>query len=1253
MAGAALLWFASCALALDFPFAQAQVSFQKIGNAEHIPEHNVTVLLVDPKGWLWIGSQHGLIRYDGYRFRRFTHEMHNPASLAGNHVSALWLAPDGRLWVGSSSDGVSIFDPASERFTRLQHRANQPGLPGNQINALTGDAAGHVWIGSEQGLSLYSPEQQSLRNWGVADGLLDQRVRSLALDKHGRLWLGSPGGLQRFDGRHWRAFDSQAGQALHGQSVTALLPAADGKLWIGTQRRGLFWLEEGELPLRQAQRDSTPHGSVRQLLEGASQQIWVAWNGDGVQRLHAADASVLDHWRHDPAQLNSLGHNDVTSMAQDGAGLIWVGSIGGGLQRLQSQNQAIRLLQHNPNQRNSISASSIGSILAHRDGRLWLAVAGFGIEVLDRSLGVVDAHRPPLPGQTTPGLLPEARIGSLTQAPDGAVWAGTRNHGLARLAPNSRHWQLFGRAHGLPDENIMCMLHGKNGDFFVGTRAGLARWDASSQRFVALKRQGGAPMQQQIHALAQDASGRLFAASHVGLWMLAPGAAGLDLYAHEDNRPSSLISNRVNGLLLDSKGQLWVDTALGLERLQRLEGLHAEFAHISEQMGRPGRSVGENLLEDSKGLLWTEGLVLDPATLRWYELSAADGMQLEGSWFASYAKTQDGLLLFGGAQGMAIIDPARFTPWRYEPPLQITELRLGGTPQQPGLMHPVLQVKPEQRSFGVEFAAFDYSKPEHIRYAYRLLGYDQEWIYTDASQRYVSYTNLWPGEYRLQVRATNRLGAWSRNTLEIPVLIMPAYWQTGWFLALALCSLSLLLYGGYRWRLQHTRIEARRLQAMLDGRTADMLQLEKIGQELTATLDMEQAFARIHTQIGRRLDAHAFRIGLFNAAEQRIDFVYDIEDGQRLPPCSTPLAQAGRPAVWCVLQQRELWVNHASELGQYLDQVLPPQVGAHTETLVYLPLMQEQQVLGCLSVQSLRAQAYSETQMEFLRVLASYLAIAIGNAQAHGALRQAHEELQVAQSRLIRSEKMAAQANLLASIAHEVNTPLGTTLMALSGLQERLQASHAQLAHSTPPQTDLAREQLESLEYVQLAQQGAGRAAQLVRTFQSVAIRSEKPAPPSRLQLAAYLQDAAQLVQAQLAAQHCILEVRCEQQLHVTVCEPALTEALTRILENCVHHAFSAGAPMPAGQLGHVLLEAVEIMDGARRRVRIGVSDNGCGIAPDLLPRIFEPFTSGSGRLGLGLHVAYNQVTHYLHGEIGAQNLAQGGALLWLSVAAD
>jgi diguanylate cyclase (GGDEF)-like protein len=834
-------------------FGFAEPDFESVGDTESIPSGVITSMVQDAHGWLWVGTPNGLVRYDGYRFRTYLHDDADAVSLAGDYVNALWAAPDGRLWVGTNSDGVSIFDPANGRFTHLRDDGASPAKPAaapapasGKIWAIVGDANGGVWVGANEGLDYWprgaSRPRRFRHDSSNLGSLADNRVRSLLVDRRGTLWVGTTDGLQRrlAGGTTFERVASDPGDAssLAGDDVRALFEAADGKLWIGTRERGAAWIEPGSPLLHRLALDPAPAGRLSQRFVHAIAQprpdrIWLGtFDGHGIDIVDARDGRVLERRRHDSSNASSLALDSVNVLLVDRSGLMWVGTWGSGLQRHNPANRAFRMLRHSPADPGGLSHPDVRSVLELADGRILVGSAGNGIDILDRRRGLIGGYRPrPDP----PGALGEGAITALAQTADGALWAGTAQAGAFRLAPGARAWEHYASAEGLPHAYVRKLLVGRDGTLWAGTDYGVARWRPELRRFEALAQADGGAMDAVVYALAEGPGGRLWLGTNVGLWVVEPGAASVQRMPSGPTEPRGLRSNRVNGLLFDRSGRLWVATAKGLELMIDWNGGHPSFEHVSAPEGKSDKYLGANLLEDRLGRIWTQWYVYDPASKRLLELTRADGMNIGTSWDRAYAQTHDGLFLYGGTQGVAVVDPEQLQRWAYQPEVRASELAIDGHPAPLGLLAPHLTLGPEQRNFSLSFSAQDYSDPKKSRYAHFLEGYDKEWIVTDAEHRDVNYGNLWHGQYLLRVRATNRVGQWSAHELAIPIVVLPVFWKTGWFMFLVALALAGSIYFAYRWRVARLRVDAERLQELVRTRTAELQEKNRELEQLAVT----------------------------------------------------------------------------------------------------------------------------------------------------------------------------------------------------------------------------------------------------------------------------------------------------------------------------------------------------------------------------------------------------------------------------------
>jgi signal transduction histidine kinase/ligand-binding sensor domain-containing protein len=1238
-------------------FTGALPFFETIGDSESIPQNVVTALAEDASGQIWIGTQLGLIRYDGYRFRRFVHDTRNNQSLAGDFVFSLWAQSDGRIWVGTRSAGISVFDPVCECFdNRFHHDVGNPGsLSDGTVTAIVGTADGAIWAGTDTGLNYLPPGSSAFEHHQAnpdAQDLLNSKVTSLLLGRDGTLWVGTFSGLMRRvpTSDHFEPIAAEPAKAaaLAGHEVTALFEAADGKLWVGTRTRGAAWLSPDDLSVHALEVDPSrvdrlAHPFIVAIAQPSPEEIWLGSFGGGISRVAATDGRILQRFQHHPSVIGSLAHDQLSALLSDRSGLLWVGVWGGGLQRYNPHNRSTRVLRHIPSDPTSLSQADIGSIVERMDGTLLLGTSRNGIDILDRGGALIGGFRP---AKGSVGELPDGDVNAILETPDGTLWAGVQQAGVLQLAPGASTWKQYGVEHGLPTVRVHRLLLVAN-TLWAATDAGLARWLPEQERFEQVRGVDGKLVGAVMRAVVEDQQGRVWLGSaNAGVWVLEPGASVLKSIRKDPAHTDSLISDTVNGLLVDRAGRLWVDTGQGLDRLQHWDGERASFEHISELAGRPGLYFGGNLLEDARGRIWTQWYVLDPQTLRVAELGRANGMEIGTAWIGAFVRTREGLFLFGGTEGLAIVDPERFEAWNYAPPVIATELKINGRLRPLGALVRQLELTPEQRNFSIEFAALDYSAPKKNRYAYRLHGYDRDWIETDTEHRSASYGGLWPGDYTLEVRGSGRSGEWSPQVLRVPITVLPAFWQSAWFALFIVFSLGGLAWGGLRWRTARLGAEARRLQALVDARTVDILKLGELGKKLAGSLDLETTLQTLYQQVGDRLEAAVFLVGLNRADEGRLDVLFAVEHGQRQPRLEYAMSERDRPAVWCVRERKELITSRRSELLNYLARVAEPKFGEPMESIVYLPLMSEGSVLGFVSVQSPRVAAFDTAALEFLRNLAGYAAIAIANAQSFEQVQSARKEtestlaqLQQTQQQLIQQEKMAALGTLTAGVAHEINNPTNFADGAVQNLTAEHQRLHDFLRHLAGDDADsevlsaIAERFARLDEMTGTAREGHERIKRIVRDLRQFTRLDE--AAHKSVPIAEPIQSTVNLVRTRFDRVRFELDLAFNPSID---CQPA---KLGQVFMNLIMNACESISECTDGRSGVVHIRSAP--DGPA--VAIEIADNGHGMDEATRQRIFEPFFTtkavGAGT-GLGLAIVFGIIRDHGGSVEASSTLGQG-----------
>lgn len=801
----------------------ADPRFEPVGDAVAISDGVVSTLVVDRQGFLWVGTAIGLVRYDGYAFSPFR----PPAGEQGaqtSFVRSLLVARDGALWVGTDSDGMARFEPNAQAWTLFRPGSGEAAMAKGTVRALAEDGDGAIWAGTVGGgLQRLDPTTQRFSRFGAEHGLPDARVQSLLVGRDGTLWVGTWSGLA------WRRpgstrFELVPGaQALAGSLVSLLHEDRQGRLWVGTQRGELLRLAGGEL--QWLDRGRGAGGGVQSMVEMEDGELWVG-RANGIEIRQAADGSLQRLLRYSVNRPWGPAGSDIRTMVKDRSGVLWVGSYGGGLQRHVPNGGAIWVRRGDGDERSVLAVVDVRSLVELRNGEIWAGTNDRGVAVLDRQLRLLHGFRP------GDGGYPGGRAGGIAQAADGRVWVGS-DKGVSVFDPDRRRW-LQDHAVGRGRVRVIRAL--PDGAMLIGTQDGLYRWRPAEPQPRRLGLADGADLVGDINAIAPRADGGAWVGGEASLFELRPGADGLVPVRSAAGEPG-LDGSPVLGLLVDRRSQLWIDTVSGLRRLQAWDGQTARFERVSERIGLGGQSFGANLLEDSGGRIWTHRGVYDPARDRFDAIGLADGVDIGTGWFRSYLGLRDGRLLFGGSRGLMVLEPRRFTPWRYAPVVLATELHVDGRPVPLTRLQSGLRLEPGERSFAIGFAALDLSQPSRNRHRFRLEGLHQDWTEVQGEQRVAAFGGLAPGRYTLQVQGSNRNGEWSPEALLVPIEVMPAWWQTWWARALMLLPLIGLLALAVQLR---TRVLSRRqaeLELRVQQRTEQLEALSEALREKTKALE--------------------------------------------------------------------------------------------------------------------------------------------------------------------------------------------------------------------------------------------------------------------------------------------------------------------------------------------------------------------------------------------------------------------------------
>jgi signal transduction histidine kinase/ligand-binding sensor domain-containing protein len=1003
--------------------------FEHLTNEQGLSNNRVLAVIRDSMGFMWFGTLDGLNRYDGYEFRVFRHDLEDEHSLSADFVMALYQDRDDFLWVGTSGGGLNRYDPATEQFEHYRHDPADPNtLSSDNVAALYQDREGILWIGTDGGgLNRYDAITATFtrytNNPDDPYSLSHNVVWAIHEDEQGVLWVGTDGGgLNRFDREtgHFIAHRHDPGNpdSLGGDSVLAIEQGQDGSLWLGTRSSGLdrFDLETERFVHYQFDPNepfSLSNDSVWDLYADPLGIVWIGTSGGGLNRLEVQpiDGQVARFVRYEPSpnEPNSLNHNQVRKMYADPSGLLWLATVGGGVNLVDFERKPFTNYQSRVGDPNSLSSNDILEVYEDHEGILWIGTGGGGLSRLDRKTLQFNHY---VRVANDPHSLSDNHVRTIIEDGDGLLWMATRA-GLNRFDPQTEQFTVYraipNDSTGLLNDSIWGIYLDASGLMWVGTSAALNRFNPLTGQFQAFKNDPDDPSSisgNTVVVIHEDGTGILwFGTRGDGLNSFDPETERFTQYRHDPENPQSLGGNTVWSIHEDPKGVLWIGTSAGLDRLDPDEG---QFRHYGKGDGLPGGSV-MSILDDSGQTgsnLWlstSSGLIkFDPerGTLRRYD--AADGLQgNEFNWDSAF-KSISGELFFGGTNGLTAFYPEQIQDSSHVPPVILTGLQLANKPVEIGgesiLSKSIgvteyLTLSHEERVISFEFAALGYRAQEKSRYRYMMEGFDEDWTEVGADRRFVTYTNLDPGDYVFRVSGSNGDGVWNEQDTSIEISVNPPWWQTPWALGFTLILVIAGLFGVYRWRVNSLESRSQELEIMvtektrqLDDRVSELSTLLSVSQNVTSTLDLDALLSLILDELRKVVDYDVGTIRRLVRGKMELQSYRWLSPkaglpSQHLPVANIPIIREMVQSQQAILVDDHQFNSRIVGDSEQFDTRLTGDVLQASRTLMAVPLVVKDETIGMLVLGHHQPNHWVEETKELVQAVANQAAVAITNAE--------------------------------------------------------------------------------------------------------------------------------------------------------------------------------------------------------------------------------------------------------------------------------
>jgi signal transduction histidine kinase/ligand-binding sensor domain-containing protein len=853
------------------------IKFQNYDQYKGLSHNTVHCITQDEKGFLWIGTEDGLNRYDGYNFKTFTNDPDDLTSISDNFITCLYLDTKNNLWIGTNSSGFNKYDKFKERFKSFKTYTNHDrSIPIRIVNTITEDSKGHLWIGAFGGLYEFDPDTEkivSFYNDKTDIKLSDPNIRSLFMDKDDILWIGTDkSGLNRFDipGKRIQYYTSQPDDpsSISDNSISCIYRERSGTLWIGTSLGLNSFDEKKSLFTRYLNNpkdlNSISDNSIFRILEDYKGHIWIT-TLNGLNILNKK-TNTFYSWKNDYDKEIPIIDNQIFTAFEDKFGQIWLGTATKGLIKFNNRQKPFLHFFHQSRNPNSLSSNIIREIYEDSEGQLWIGTLDGGLNHFNPLKHQFSSYKH---DPSDPTSLSDNRVLTVLRDSRNTLWVGTWDSGLntSQIVNGKltfKHYIHDRSDQGSIADNIVQeVIEDPFGRIWIGSAGGLNLYDPIKDKFIrfahdTLNQNSLVDNNIQSGCIVFDSFHHIWVGTWGGLSKitLSPDThlpVTYENYVHNDAIASSLNENRIISLLIE-KNNVWVGTySGGLNKIAMDETFQKVqyIKHYTEEDGLPN-SVIYSILSDPKGMLWlstNNGISeFNPTTEEFTNYDENDGLQSTQYYWGAGCKLKSGEMIFGGINGFNRFNPDSIKSDTIVPKVVITDFKIfnknisiSDTSKltKSIVYSDVLKLTYRDKVISFEFSGLQFVDPSKNKYQYKLEGFDKDWIVTEANKRFAVYTNLDPGIYVFKVKAANEEGVWNENSSELTIYIKPPFWKTTWFKTATTIVIVFLLFIIYRARVNTLRKQKKQLEILVDYKTREINhqneELQSINEEVTAT----------------------------------------------------------------------------------------------------------------------------------------------------------------------------------------------------------------------------------------------------------------------------------------------------------------------------------------------------------------------------------------------------------------------------------
>ena len=846
--------------------AYNNINFKNITSEDGLSQGTVETIIQDDQGYIWLGINDGLCRYNGYEFKIYKHDEELENSITNNYIVDIKQDNSGNIWVGTAN-GLSKIDTKTDLITNYNMNDEEKSLSHYNIGDILITKSGDVLVGTSDGLNIYNEKKDEFyRIFNKDSDLSSQFIRSLAEDENQNIWVATNNGIDKIDIKNNKniiSFKTGDGKFdISENDIYVVRYDPKGYIWAGALKEGLNRIDINTNEVKQYKNDyrdekSLPGNYVKDILRDSSGNLWVGTD-NGLAKYNEQTENFATY-KNKIYDKTSLVNDEVFSIQEDESGLIWVGTYAG--ISMFDPNTNIEHYKKDPFDENSISDNSIHGIYEDKDGLLWVGTNSKGVNVINRK----NYNVKHLNKTSKDYPISDDNINDIVGI-DNKIFIATKN-GLNEVDKDLKTINIYNTEDGICNNNITALFADSKKNVWIGTANGISVLNTNTNEIIDITDilTNHNIEDQYIKVIYEDSKGNYWVGCFIdgGLVKIDPNKRTIENYRNKKEDKTSISSNNIRSIVEDKNGNLYIGTSYGLNKLNESNNT---FERYLEKDGLSNNTVYGLLVDDNNNLWASTNLgisKLDTNTMTFETFNIIDGFQGNEFNGRAYYKNKSGELFFGGINGLNIFRPNDINRSRYVPTVIFDEFKVNGKVYKDINNQ---EFKYNENTINISVFISNYKNTKNIQYMYKLEGVSDSWDISRSNN--INYSYLAPGTYTLKIKARSYSGKVSDESAVKFIIKLPI-WKSKAAILIYLIIITIVIY--------RTINSVKRLDNLVKNKTLQLTkEMEKNDKLLKKVIELEKRKNNYFVNLSHELRTP---LNVISSTEQLVTELNKSKDG--------------------------------------------------------------------------------------------------------------------------------------------------------------------------------------------------------------------------------------------------------------------------------------------------------------------------------------------------------------------------------------